>query len=127
MNAFDHFEIEIDKQNSFYLSGENLKGSIKLKLNQKIKINSIKVYLEGVGTVKWNGFPKVGQGGYAIERYVETNLTLLSPDSNSDLFLEQKEYFFEFEFFLDHDLPSSFESSFGQIRYFLTAIIQREW
>lgn len=53
MSNFEYFEIEIDKQNSFYLAGENLNGCLKIKLKKKIEINSIKVYLNGGATVKW--------------------------------------------------------------------------
>ncbi|RNA38111.1 arrestin domain-containing 3-like [Brachionus plicatilis] len=127
MSNFEYFSIELDRHNSFYLSGENLKGSIKIKLTEKEKINSIKVYLNGGAYVKWNGTLKGGGGGYATEKYVDSIVTLLSKLDNSDLYLQDKEYNFDFEFLLPHDLPSSFESSIGQIRYFLTAVIEREW
>lgn len=74
-----------------------------------------------------NRILKLGEGGYASEKYIDSVLILLEKQDNDALYLEDKEYDFNFEFMIPSDLPSSFQTSFGQIEYFLTGVIDRDW
>ena len=53
MGKIDYFSIVLNKQYPIYFSGETVNGNINLKINERIKINSVKMAIFGIAKVHW--------------------------------------------------------------------------
>ncbi len=53
MGKVDYFTILLQKEPPIYTSGETVFGTVRIKVNERFKINSIKCLLEGWGKVHW--------------------------------------------------------------------------
>ena len=51
---FDYFRIVLDKPNGIYFPGECLTGKVMFKANERIKINGVKILVEGTTKVGKN-------------------------------------------------------------------------
>ena len=55
------------------------------------------------------------------------DIVFLSTNSEADLYLEEGEKSFPFEVLLSPNLPTSFEHSFGYVRYSIQSSIDIPW
>lgn len=119
-----YFSIVFDKKTPIFSGGETLKGVLKLSLDDKLKINSVKLRISGKAKVQWTH----GEATYRDqEKYIDETLYFMKKDPERDLFIEAKSYTFPFEFKLPENLPTSFEHLNGRIRYSIKATVDIPW
>jgi hypothetical protein len=53
MKAVEYFTIIFQKQDPVYFPGETVLGNVKLKVNERFKINSLKCKTYGYTLVHW--------------------------------------------------------------------------
>ena len=53
MWKIQYFTIVLQKQCPVYFSGETMFGSINLKVTEKLKINSVRCFVDGGSHVQW--------------------------------------------------------------------------
>ena len=56
MGKVDYFTILLQKDPPIYFAGESVVGTVRMKVNERFKINSIKCLLEGWARVHWYKF-----------------------------------------------------------------------
>jgi hypothetical protein len=53
MGKVDFFTILLQKEPPIYFSGESIIGQVKIRISERLKINSLKCLLEGCAFVHW--------------------------------------------------------------------------
>lgn len=53
MVKIEHFTIRLTKENPIYSPGEELGGDLFLRVNERLKINSLKLDIIGAAKVQW--------------------------------------------------------------------------
>lgn len=119
-----YFSIILAKQVPIYSGGEKLKGTLKLGLKERLKINSVKLRIVGKAKVQWTH----GEATYRdVEKYIDVMLFFLKKEPNNDLYIEPGDYSYPFEIKLPDNLPTSFEHLNGRIRYSIKGTIDIPW
>jgi len=129
------FGIIFDNSTPVFLSGESVSGKVVVKLNEPKKMARLKVELVGKGEVHWKETRRVTRGSgdnrrtetvtdhyNASERYTNQEAIVFPGPS-----LGEGVHLFKFNFNLPSNLPSSFESGPGHVRYYVKATIVRNW
>jgi len=124
-----------DNSTPVFLSGESVSGKVVVKLNEPKKMARLKVELVGKGEVHWKETRRVTRGSgdnrrtetvtdhyNASERYTNQEAVVFPGPS-----LGEGVHLFKFKFNLPSNLPSSFESGTGHVRYYVKATIVRNW
>ncbi|CAF0904985.1 unnamed protein product [Brachionus calyciflorus] len=132
MGKIDYFTITLQKQNAIYMSSENLRGTLSLRVNERLKINSVKMLISGGARVHWSESHGSGKNRRTVhysayEKYLNFDLVFLSKQPNSDLYLEIGDYSYPFDIVLPPNLPTSFEHTVGQVRYSLYGTVDIPW
>lgn len=121
----DSFGLLLDRSNSLYYPGEFLTGKIVVKLNKKVRINKIKILLNGIGNFGW----LENQASSDDTKYVHSNknyiyLSLVLLEKKS---IDAGSHQFPFSIKLPDHLPSSIQTNYGSIDYSLKAILDLPW
>ena len=53
MGKIELFSIVLKKPNGIYFTGEPIVGNVKLRVNEKFKLNFIKLHALGFGSIHW--------------------------------------------------------------------------
>ena len=53
MGKVSYFSIDFQNQNPVYYSGETVNGCVNIKVNERLKYNSVSMILSGRATVHW--------------------------------------------------------------------------
>ena len=53
MGKIDYFTINFQKAYPIYFPGETIIGDVKLKVNERLKINCLKCVIKGFSRVSW--------------------------------------------------------------------------
>ena len=53
MGKIEYFSIVLQKQHPIYFCGESVFGNAILRVNERLKINSLKIQINGIGRVYW--------------------------------------------------------------------------
>lgn len=53
MKKIEYFTINLEKTDPIYFAGETLTGKVNIRILDRLKINSLKMLLEGVSKVDW--------------------------------------------------------------------------
>jgi hypothetical protein len=53
MKSVEYFTIIFQKQDPVYFPGESVFGNVKLKVNERFKINALKCLIHGYTLVEW--------------------------------------------------------------------------
>lgn len=53
MGKIDFFTIALERPNGIYIAGEYLKGTLYINVRERLKINCVKMLLNGKATVHW--------------------------------------------------------------------------
>ena len=53
MGKIEYFSIKLEKKNPIYFLGEKLRGTVCLKVTNRIKCNQISMNLTGRASVNW--------------------------------------------------------------------------
>ncbi|CAK9825486.1 Arrestin domain-containing protein 17 [Anthophora retusa] len=131
------FRIVYDNPWSTYYPGQAVTGNIIVVLDSTKKIRGISVKVKGVANTCWTtdkqdmderGQYRDGtQTVSAHEEYFETKYYLVGSASGGEIEIQSGEHKFPFQCVLPSNLPSSFESDFGHVRYTVKATLDRPW
>lgn len=132
MGKIDYFTIALQKPNAIYFSGEQLIGTVNIRVSERLKINSVKMQINGSARVHWSeshgsGKNRTTRHYSAHEHYLSFNVIFLAKQPNSDLYLESGDYSYPFNIVLPPNLPTSFEHQFGRVRYSIYGTIDIPW
>ena len=111
-----------------YYPGSEVTGALVVKTTEPKSYNSIVVYLQGKGHVYWmetSGSGRKTDTYLANESYIDLTNSGWSRCQAPDNILSPGEYHFQFRFLLPTEVPSSYKSRNGWIRYTLGGQIDR--
>ena len=126
----DSFEILLNRQNGMYYSGEQIIGKVVYKVNQRFKINEVRLIAFGNSYCEWTETNSKSKDSSSEtysgleEHYKNEVIFLTKIDDKTDLYLEEGQYSHLFQTSLLSNLPSSFHSENARIRYGFVATIQ---
>ena len=131
------FRIVFDNPWSTYYPGQTVTGNIIVVLDSTKKIRGISVKIKGAANTCWTTDKQEmdDRGQYregtetvtAHEDYFETKYYLVGSASGGEIEIQTGEHKFPFKCALPMNLPSSFESDFGHVRYIVKATLDRPW
>ncbi|XP_053973989.1 arrestin domain-containing protein 17 [Hylaeus volcanicus] len=131
------FRITFDNPWSTYSPGQTVSGNIIVVLDSTKKIRGICVKVKGVADTCWttdkqemDDRGQYREGTQTVtghEEYFETKYYLVGSASGGEIEIQSGEHKFPFQCVLPTNLPSSFESDFGHVRYTVKAILDRPW
>lgn len=109
-----------------------MSGCVNIRVAERLKCNSISMLLNGRSRVHWSetrgtGKQRSTRHYSAEEQYLNANIIFLSKQPNSDLYLEPGDYSYPFQIVLPPNLPTSFEHTYGQVRYSINGTIDIPW
>lgn len=130
------FQIIFENPMKVYFSGQTINGRVLVNLSEHKKMEKIKVQLVGRGEVHWTetrreqrrdsrgeSFSEEIHDHYrSTESYLEQEAVVYHGPS-----LHAGTHVFPFTFILPTNLPSSFETKIGHVRYYVKADIVRDW
>ena len=125
MGKVDFFQILLEKTARVFYSGDIIHGNLIGRVNEKLRINKLRVCFKGIGRSVW----KVSNRRYekCQEEYVNINLILLNKEGSEEYYLEAQEISLKFQIQLPNKIPSSFKYLKSRIQYTLEAIIDIPW
>jgi hypothetical protein len=53
MGKIEHMQIVLDRPNHVYIAGERVKGTVKIRVSEKLKINFVQLTIKGHVFVSW--------------------------------------------------------------------------
>jgi len=130
------FQIIFENPMKVYFSGQTINGRVLVNLSEHKKMAKIKVQLVGRGEVHWTESRREQRRDSQGESYSEE---IYDHYRSTESYLEQEAvvyhgpslqagtHLFPFTFILPTNLPSSFETKTGHVRYFVKADIVRDW
>ncbi|XP_076653337.1 arrestin domain-containing protein 17 isoform X1 [Halictus rubicundus] len=131
------FRIIFDNPWNTYYPGQTVSGNIVVVLDSTKKVRGISVKVKGFADTCWTtdkqemderGQYREGtQTVTAHEQYFETKYYLVGSASGSEIEVQSGEHKFPFQCVLPTNIPSSFESDFGYVRYIAKATLDRPW
>ncbi|KAK3601187.1 hypothetical protein CHS0354_004388 [Potamilus streckersoni] len=135
MGKLNIFEITLSNPQGIYFAGQSLQGHVTVELNDGMKMRGVRLKFHGRADVHWTETESTGTGDdtrtetytySATETYFNFETLLFGP-GNDTTDLQAGRHTFPFVFQLPTNLPSSYESSIGYIRYYLKGIIDKPW
>ncbi|KAJ6636505.1 Arrestin domain-containing protein 3 [Pseudolycoriella hygida] len=126
-------EVKFDNNpNGVYYSGQTLSGVIEITNEKQRKINAVTLRIEGYAKCKWSETRGSGRNRRTIvysgrEDYINTVSYLVRKVDGVDAELSAGLHKFNFACPLPFNLPTSFESKYGHIRYQIKVDIERPW
>jgi len=130
------FGIIFERPTKTYFSGEVINGQLVINLSSPKNFRKIKIELFGSGRVYWTESRSVTERD---SNGNSTTRTVTDTYSNHETYVKQDTvlhngpslppgiHYFPFSFLLPPNMPTSFESNIGQVRYFVKADIVRDW
>ncbi|XP_005097201.1 uncharacterized protein LOC101857788 [Aplysia californica] len=106
-----------------YRHGESVKGSVSFEATSDVMVEGVHIYLCGASLTKWSSGESHVVGK---EIYLHQYQTLFGydPDIRGCHMLPRGKHTYSYSFSLPSDgLPSSFEGSYGAIRYWLRVVV----
>ena len=132
MGKVDVYTIKFDENKTTYLPGEWVKGHILLRVNERFKINTHLLELNGYASVYWTETrtetDSDGKSTTVTDSY-SNHQTIISKSWSfeGEAYLESGQKIYRFEFQLPIVCPPSYSSSTGNIVYELKGKIDRSW
>ncbi|UOX38843.1 putative thioredoxin binding protein [Finch poxvirus] len=115
-----------------YFVGDTVSGRLILEVCGDVRIKFIQIIVKGYAKVYWSEKKKIGpittttHDYYKKIEYINRKYILVKDTNTRIIHSGRHEYAFSFE--LPQSLPaSSFESKYGNIRYWLKAELHRNW
>ncbi|XP_051165266.1 arrestin domain-containing protein 17-like [Leptopilina boulardi] len=131
------FKILFDNPWKTYYPGQNVTGRILLVLDSPKKIRGICVKMKGEANTSWTADKQQlnNEGRYENEQqlltgheeYFSIKYNVVGQSSDGEVELKAGEHFYPFMCSLPPNIPSSFESDLGYVRYTIKAILDRPW
>ncbi|XP_045216784.2 arrestin domain-containing protein 3-like isoform X3 [Mercenaria mercenaria] len=135
MGKLNMLAITLNSPTAVYYAGQNVEGFVTVDLNDSMKMRGVKLEFTGSARVHWTEQHSTGSGKTrrtetrhysATERYFNFEFLLFGPGTGSTL-LQPGHHTFPFTYTLPLNLPSSYESGIGNVRYQLKAKIDKPW
>lgn len=136
-------KITLDRTNHTYYAGETIRGQITLTyLKPKNKLRCIYMKVIGHGKCSWQEVrreqPIVGQAGRVKqdvlptsysgqEDYLGSVVYIHGQSKGPPIELPEGVHTYDFQFFLNYQLPSTFKGAHGKIKYKLEFVIDKPW
>ncbi|XP_076649559.1 arrestin domain-containing protein 17-like [Halictus rubicundus] len=138
MSSLRTFRIEFDRPVAAYQPGELVTGKIIVDLAKDKTVRGLYFVAKGIAIVHWTESSSTtdfdGKSTSTTESYsADQHYFTISADalgtreSNSRVELTEGYHQFPFQFDLPCNIPSSFEHTYGHIRYTVKAVINRPW
>ncbi|XP_012282075.1 arrestin domain-containing protein 17 [Orussus abietinus] len=131
------FKIVFDNPWNTYYGGQTVTGRIVVVLDSPKRIRNIHVKIVGQANTCWSSDKQEqnNEGRYenetqtvsAHEEYFSMKYYVVGSASDSEIDLPIGEHVYPFTCSLPVNIPSSFESHYGHIRYTVKAIMDRPW
>ncbi|XP_033226359.1 arrestin domain-containing protein 17-like [Belonocnema kinseyi] len=122
------FKISFNNPWKTFKPGDTVKGQLSLVLDTPKKCRGIRVKIKGEARTSWPVYLNNPQHRYTgHEEYMSIRHYFAGSYSGGEVELFPGEYVYPFEFNLPQDIPSSFESDLGHVRYTIKGIIDRPW
>ncbi|XP_011504212.1 PREDICTED: arrestin domain-containing protein 3 [Ceratosolen solmsi marchali] len=131
------FKIHFDNPYATYCPDQTVTGNVILTIDSTKKIKAIQLRVKGEADTYWSTDRQElnNDGRYrtetdvvtAHEEYFKAQFYILGSSSGEQIELPSGTHSFPFNYVLPPNLPSSFESDFGRIRYTMKAILDRPW
>ncbi|KAJ0174950.1 hypothetical protein K1T71_009091 [Dendrolimus kikuchii] len=131
--GFDEGQIVLDSPNGAYYPGQTVRGKLEFDLEKVKKFRGIYIELKGWCKVHWTTTRsrrvRDRRETYTVshdshEEYFNTKIYLVGA-TDGEHHLQPGHYSFPFEWHLPVSCPSSFEGSWGRIRYQAKAVVDR--
>ncbi|XP_073242995.1 arrestin domain-containing protein 3-like isoform X1 [Porites lutea] len=124
-------KISFSRQSKHYHPGEVVSGECVLLLNDHLKLRCVSIEFQGESWTYWEETNLYTSIHKNAEIYFHKKTTLFG-DSNKTKsqksYLSPGRHAFQFSFRIPpYSLPSSFESKYGYVRYWIKARIHRRW
>lgn len=135
MGKLNYFVINLDNPSAVYFPGQNVQGNVTVDLREGMNMRGVKLEFMGSARVHWTETHSTGSGKTrrtetrhysATEIYFNFEMLLFGP-GNGSILLQPGHHQFPFTFTLPPNLPSSYESRIGNVRYQLKAKIDKPW
>ncbi|KAK7870800.1 hypothetical protein R5R35_005463 [Gryllus longicercus] len=120
-----HFGICFDNLHATYFAGQHVTGKVVIELLKEKKIRAVDLKLCGEAKVKWSESTSDGTTYYRNNDVYLKNSVTLEGGTSSNISLPPGTHSYPFRLILPLDLPSSFESKHGHVRYTAMAAIRR--
>jgi hypothetical protein len=126
--SIKNININLNRRNAVYYSGETIAGKLTFQVTQRVRIQSLKMYVNGYATCEFANDGKIGNTVKSEQCYLACSLNFVTKEVYGDeIYLEIGDYSYSFEIVLPANLPSSLWTRFGQIIYNLIATFEIPW
>lgn len=137
MGKLKQFQLKIDNGRQVFYPGELVTGALHVTVSEPMKCNKIKVQLEGQVFCRWETEDRDQEGNPRTEEHCAKEELIdiesrVFGEGSSGLFEKSPmhppgQHIYQFAFQLPAVLPSSYEGSYGHIRYYVEAKVDRPW
>ncbi|CAK9794945.1 Arrestin domain-containing protein 3 [Anthophora quadrimaculata] len=133
------FRFNFDRYGATYMPGDTVTGTIILEITREKNIRGITLSAKGEASVDWsesetqhdsmqNTSNTTSVRYHNSEKYFHFKYNILgSHNSDHKMTIQSGFYTYPFSFQLPHSIPSSFEHTYGYVRYTVKATIDRPW
>lgn len=136
------FLVELDSPSNAYYSGRAINGKVIFELDKPKVVRGVRVEVKGVEKTAWtkterrhsygSGYNGREGSNYVTVHYSGDSVVMdkqfyVLGSSNDKMELKQGLHQYPFKTTLSSNIPSSYEGSYGSIRYTLKAVLDRPW
>ncbi|XP_014210214.1 arrestin domain-containing protein 17-like [Copidosoma floridanum] len=130
--VLQEFKIVLDNPDGTYHSEELLSGKIVVRLDSPRITRGIKLSIKGDALTKWDSYGYFGGKVHYVfmsghEKLLKHHFYAFGSESGPEIELPAGTHTYPFQYALPPNLPSSFKSDNGRIRYKIKAILNRPW
>lgn len=126
---FSVFEIHFDDNRTTFVPGQKIEGFIVFNVLERVKLSTLKIKFTGIISTKNEGLTNETSTITMFKEYADflaEYLTLDDPDDPMNNTLTPGEYLYPFQFRVPPtNLPASFSSLYGCVKYQITAIAKK--
>ncbi|XP_015436887.1 PREDICTED: arrestin domain-containing protein 2-like [Dufourea novaeangliae] len=138
MPSLEIFRLEFERPSATYSPGEIVKGNIILETTKNKNVRGLYLSARGAASVHWteSGSKTESDGSSTStsetysnsQEYFKLKINLLgTSEGDSRIHIPRGYHQYHFEFQLPQNIPSSFEHTYGHVRYTVNGVIDRPW
>jgi hypothetical protein len=129
MGKIENVVINLERKNAVFSSGDLINGSLDFKINEKIKINSLKLHIMGESECHWNEQEgKATRKIRAFDFHLKHLIDFLPKEEYGEaFFLNEGEYSYKFQIQLPQKLTNSLNHPNAETKYYLKAVFDVNW
>ncbi|XP_057326019.1 arrestin domain-containing protein 17-like [Microplitis mediator] len=128
-HGINSFKIKLHKLTGSYVPGEKIYGEVIIDLVEDKIIQALTLQIKGTCEVSWKENNYQVDSFSAKEKYIESVIILRNGESHNTnrIKIDQGHNVFLFNFTLPHNIPSTLKHDCAEIKYSITAIMERPW